>query len=138
MVELPVASPAAGGVRERIDAIESGYEFLMAYAAQGLKTDAGSKSGGELRAQLAMLEEAVSGIAKSLREGVAERDDAKAALALVRVVERDARASLAALRLVSSQGAVSSQLVDNLNANVHFRALLTGLFLLDEVLDPLV
>jgi hypothetical protein len=29
---------------------------------------------------------------------------------------------------------ISSQLVDNLNASIHLRAVLTGLFLADEVL----
>jgi hypothetical protein len=33
-----------------------------------------------------------------------------------------------------SQPAISSQLIDNLNASIHLRALLTDLFLLDEIL----
>jgi hypothetical protein len=32
------------------------------------------------------------------------------------------------------QAAISSQLVDNLNASIHRRALLTDLFLVDELL----
>jgi hypothetical protein len=35
---------------------------------------------------------------------------------------------------VLAQPAISSQLVDNLNASIHVRALLTDLFLLDEAL----
>ena len=50
------------------------------------------------------------------------------------VLDRDAAASLAAVRLVLAQPAISSQLVDNLNASIHLRALLTDLFLIDEVL----
>ena len=38
------------------------------------------------------------------------------------------------MRLVLAQPAISSQLVDNLNASIHLRALLTDLFLIDEVL----
>jgi hypothetical protein len=30
---------------------------------------------------------------------------------------------------------VSSQLIDNLNANIHLRALLTDLFLMDDLID---
>jgi hypothetical protein len=41
---------------------------------------------------------------------------------------------LAALKLVLAQPAISSQLIDNLNASIHLRALLTDLFLLDEIL----
>jgi hypothetical protein len=35
---------------------------------------------------------------------------------------------------VLEQVSISSQLVDNLNASIHLRALLTDLFLIDEVL----
>ena len=40
----------------------------------------------------------------------------------------------AAIQLVLAQPSISSQLVDNLNASIHLRALLTDLFLIDEVL----
>ena len=40
----------------------------------------------------------------------------------------------AALGLVMAQPSISSQLIDNLNASIHFRALLTDLFLVDEAL----
>jgi hypothetical protein len=42
--------------------------------------------------------------------------------------------SLAAIELVLAQPAIGSQLIDNLNASIHLRALLTDLFLIDEVL----
>jgi hypothetical protein len=35
---------------------------------------------------------------------------------------------------VLAQPTISSQLVDNLNASIHLRALLTDLFLIDEAL----
>ena len=34
---------------QRCETIERAYEFMLAYAAQGLSGDAGSQSGGELR-----------------------------------------------------------------------------------------
>ncbi len=39
-----------------------------------------------------------------------------------------------AVELVLAQPAISSQLIDNLNASIHLRALLTDLFLIDEIL----
>jgi len=51
-------------------------------------------------------------------------------------LERDARDSLAAIQLVLAQPTISSQLIDNLNASIHLRALLTDLFLIDEILKP--
>ncbi|HAW90299.1 MAG TPA: hypothetical protein DCX61_06520, partial [Gemmatimonadetes bacterium] len=50
------------------------------------------------------------------------------------VLQRDASNTLAALRLVMAQPSISSQLIDNLNASIHFRAVLTDLFLVDEAL----
>jgi hypothetical protein len=52
------------------------------------------------------------------------------------VLDRDARDSLAAIQLVLAQATLSSQLIDNLNASIHLRALLTDLFLVDEILKP--
>ena len=50
------------------------------------------------------------------------------------VLDRDARDSLAAMELVLAQPAISSQLIDNLNASIHLRAMLTDLFLVGEIL----
>jgi hypothetical protein len=49
-------------------------------------------------------------------------------------LERDVQSSLACIDLVLAQPALSSQLIDNLNASIHLRALLTDLFLIGEVL----
>ena len=38
------------------------------------------------------------------------------------------------MKLVLAQPSISSQLIDNLNASIHLRALLTDLFLIDEIL----
>ena len=46
------------------------------------------------------------------------------------------RIALAAIRLVLAKADISSQLVDNLNASIHLRALLTDLFVVDEALKP--
>ena len=50
----------------------------------------------------------------------------------IQVLDQDARHTRAALRLVLGQKALSSQLIDNLNASIHIRALLTDIFLIDE------
>ena len=49
------------------------------------------------------------------------------------MLRRDAEASRAFVRLVVAQSAVSSQLIDNLNASIHLRALLTDVFVLGEL-----
>ena len=57
------------------------------------------------------------------------------ALWLLRV-RRDAGTTAAATHLVLAQTAISSQMVDNFNAMIHLRALLTDVFLIDEIISP--
>jgi hypothetical protein len=113
---------------ERCDAIEECYEFMLAYAGQGLAEDAGSQAGAQVREHLRSAVIALTGLADAIGAAGLSSD------AFVGVVDRDARDSLAAMELVLAQPAISSQLIDNLNASIHLRALLTDLFLVDEVL----
>jgi hypothetical protein len=123
-------------VANRCDAIEECYEFMLAYAAQGLPTDAGSKSGGQVREFLQRAVKALTGLAEVCTVAVRQEglEPAEKYAAFVAVLDRDSRDSLAAIELVLAQPAISSQLIDNLNASIHLRALLTDLFLLDEIL----
>jgi hypothetical protein len=121
---------------ERCDAVEECYEFLLAYAAQGLPSDQGSKSGGQVREFLHHALEALTGLPEVCARFVKQEglEPAGKYLAFIEVLDRDSRDSLAAIEMVLAQPAISSQLIDNLNASIHFRALLTDLFLLGEIL----
>jgi hypothetical protein len=120
----------------RCDTIEEAYEFMLAYAAQGLPGDASSASGGQLREFLTRAATALNGMGSLLTVLIErERLEPEARYrAYASVLDRDARDSLAAIELVLAQPSISSQLVDNLNASIHLRALLTDLFLIDEIL----
>jgi hypothetical protein len=52
------------------------------------------------------------------------------------VIASDSERANAAIALVLAHPAISSQLVDNLIASTHLHAVLTGLLLLDEWVDP--
>jgi hypothetical protein len=122
-------------VRERCNAIEECYEFMLAYAAQGLPSDAGSGSGSQLREFLGRAVRALSGLADAYAAAVKREGQAvEPYRAFLAVLDRDASDSVAALEMVLAQPALSSQLIDNLNASIHLRALLTDLFLIDEAL----
>ncbi|MFY9529126.1 MAG: hypothetical protein WBC04_10650 [Candidatus Acidiferrales bacterium] len=125
-------------ISTRCTAIEECYEFMLAYAGQGLKGDEGSQSSGEVRDYLNRAVEAVSGLAEAYAKAVKQQDlqPAEHYNAFLAVLDRDARDSLAAIQLVLAQTILSSQLIDNLNASIHLRALLTDLFLIDEILKP--
>ena len=121
---------------DRCDAIEECYEFMLAYAGQGLPSDEGSHAGSQVREFLQRAVNALTGLAESCAKAVAEEglDPAEKYQAFIAVLERDAQDSLAALELVLAQPAISSQLIDNLNASIHLRALLTDLFLVGDIL----
>jgi len=129
-------SSSRDDVKGRIDAIEESYEFFLAFAAQGLTSDQGSKTGGQLRGFLSKCEGALDGLVDALRALAADEslEPATTWAEVLDVVERDASDTLSAVRLVAAQASISSQLIDNLNANIHFRALLTDLFLVDELI----
>jgi hypothetical protein len=117
----------------RIHAIEEAYEFMLAYAAQGLAADAGSAAGGELRAMLGGAVQALIGLREAIAEAAPSGDRYTA---FADLVAEDARRALVKFEIVLAQPGISSQMVDNLNASIHVRALLTDLFLLDEILKP--
>jgi hypothetical protein len=84
-------------LKARCARIEESYEFMLAFAAQGLRTEPGSGSGSQIRTTLGVCDTALTGLAE--------------------LFTRIARA-------------------DNLNASIHLRALLTDLFLIDEIVRP--
>lgn len=131
---------AAGELQARVDAIEESYEFFLAYAAQGVSGEQESGAAGQVREFLQRMEEALVVLADLFAAAVAERDAAEQAACrpFIDVLRRDAEMSLAAVRLVRAQPVVGSQMIDNLNALIHLRALLTDVFLIDEILNPRV
>ncbi len=121
----------------RINAIEEAYEFMLAYAAQG-RQDGGEMSDGHgIRGFLESLDAAIDGLGAALTAFVGE-DEASGPgarfMAFLEVIDGDARRAGAGVGLVLAQSSISSQLVDNLNASIHLRALLTDLFLIDEII----
>jgi hypothetical protein len=127
-------TPVFASVAERIDAVEEAYEFCLAYAAQGRRGDEGGPV-GELRGLLERALAALDGLtAAAGAEFATTPERGQAARAFLEVVQGDMAKAGAAIRLVLAQRAISSQMIDNLNASIHLRALLTDLFLIDESL----
>ncbi|HVJ31025.1 MAG TPA: hypothetical protein VNA66_12005 [Gammaproteobacteria bacterium] len=125
-------------LKERIEAIETGYEFMLAYAAQGRQTDKGAAAGRNVREYLDKMAAALEGLADVIDAAAKGLDPElpKKGAAFFAAVDADARVALATIRLVLAREDISSQLIDNLNASIHLRALLTDLFVVDEVLKP--
>jgi hypothetical protein len=125
-------------VSARCNAIEECYEFLLAFAGQGLSGKESSNASAQVRDFLNRTVEALSGLSEAYTSAVKEENfqPAERYLAFLKVLEKDAHDSLASINLVLAQATISSQLIDNLNASIHLRALLTDLFLIDEILKP--
>jgi hypothetical protein len=118
------------------DTIEDCYEFTLSYAARGLTTDEESDAGRQLREKLTSALTAIRGLEAASRAaaGQMQASQAEKFEAFVAVLGRDAQSSVAIVDMVLAQPAISSQLIDNLNASIHLRALLTDLFLITEIL----
>lgn len=133
-----MADEARKNLAEAIDQIEAAYEYFLAYAAQGIRNEANaSKVGGQLRRHLESAGTALARLpallSSVLENGVSE---AQAELeAFGKVMEADAGRAAVVVDLVRARSSITSQLVDNLNASVHVRTLLTDLFILDEALS---
>ena len=130
------AAEVLAELNARIDIIEEAYEFFLAYASQGLPSDQHNDTGRQAREYLKKSHTALTGLAEFLATFIGRLGLEPAApyLGFINVIDSDARHALAAIELVIAQPAISSQIVDNLNASIHLRALLTDLFLIDEVL----
>jgi hypothetical protein len=114
----------------RIETIERGYEYLLAYAAQGRQDDQGS----EARARLTEMFAALDGFGPLVASTVNAASGGPVAKAapFLDAVNQDAMKARGAIGLVLSRPAISSLLVDNLNASIHVRALLTDCFLVEQ------
>jgi hypothetical protein len=112
----------------RIEIIERGYEYLLAYAAQGRQEE----SGTELRDTLARMHEALADMQGAIRAAFAGLPAPTGVSDFTDAVERDVKVARGAIGMVLSRDTIASLLVDNLNASVHLRALLTDLFLIEQ------
>ena len=125
-------------LKDRCARIEEAYEFMLAYAAQGLRTEPGSGAGSQIRSMLTVCNNSLTGLA-DLFTKIVRADKLEPVTAydnFIAVLDRDAKDAQASVQLALAQPSISSQMVDNLNASIHLRALLTDLFLIDEIVRP--
>lgn len=127
---------ASAELKTEIDTIEAGYEYMLAYAAQGLEKDQASPHQEEVVRHLNAMDKSLSSLATLATQQASEVDGDKASQyqSFLQALQHDTVHAQGAIRLVLCRSGISSQLIDNLNASSHVRALLTDLFLLDEAL----
>lgn len=115
-----------------IATLERGYDSLLAYAELARKDDTGS----DVRHTLVSMHAALEGLGPLVTSviGAESAEVARVSADFVSAVTEDARKARGAIALVTSRSTISSRLVGNLNANVHLRALLSDLLLVDQAL----
>jgi len=116
-------------IEDDIEAIEAGYEFLLAFAAQGRPAQVETGPGPHARPTIEGMAVAMTNVASAFSDS--QNDFEK-------VIGNDCSNAGAALNFILAQDKIGSEMVDNLNASIHVRAVLTDLFLYSEVLKPLV
>jgi len=122
-------------VAEAIDVIESTYELMLAYAAQGREREEDDPLG--VRQALSRADAALDVLEAATPHDMGSPGGAveKATSDMLSVLKQDVAKARAAFRFVLAQRSIGSQMIDNVNASIHVRALLTDLFIIDEALE---
>ena len=129
-----MTSDAPNELAETVTAIERSYEFMLAYAAQGRDFEDAGGSGPAIRQYLTRLRDGLGNIASLVGAHPSEPGKGPVFATYVDVIRIDAEKAQSAVDVVLSLPSIGSQLVDNLNASIHLRAVLTDIFLVDEAL----
>lgn len=134
---MPTEQAKPTDFEQHCETIEECYEFTLSYAAQGHITDIGSAQGEKLRQHLTRSAEAMRNLHASCAAAIhsAGLEPAARYEPFLAVLARDAESSWAIVDMVLAQPSIGSQLIDNLNASIHLRALLTTMFLVSEILE---
>lgn len=132
-----MTSSGADPLRTAISTIEASYEFMLAYAAQG-RDDESRDTSPSIRTVLTELSQAIGALEAHLRAALTTLGAHGAKLTpFADILGQDAKRAKALVDVALSVPSMSSLLVDNLNATVHVRTLLTSMFLMDEAMDAL-
>ena len=133
-----MSQSATDTLKTCVDVVEETYEFCLAYAAKGVNVEMARTMDTQAREQLEKMDRMLPQLADAFLGVVEQQDDTSRGLytAFIDVLRRDADAGRAAVQLVLAQGGITSQMVDNLNGMIHLRALLTDVYLIDEMLRP--
>ncbi len=118
-----------------VEVIEAGYEFTLAYAAQGFEAGQPGQHEADVRRHLEDMSEALESLGGYARTAAKAHDGpTETGQFFLDTLERDATRAAGVVGLVLSRQGISSQLIDNFNASNHIRTILTDVFLFDEAL----
>jgi len=114
-------------IENDIEVVESGYEFLLAYAAQGRPPQDESGPGPHPRPTLEDMVKSMDKLANALKDLDGDFEQ---------IIVADMGRASAVVNFILSQPKIGSEIIDNLNASNHLRTVLTDLFVYSEALRP--
>ncbi len=124
---------AAIRMRSAFDIIEEAYEFMLAYAAQGRKSEESKSSGpSQIRQFLMRFRDATQDLVDVLEN----LQDDDGGVEFRRRWLDDARGIGSVIDLLLAQPSISSEMIDNTNGLIVMRSFLTDLFFADHVMLP--
>lgn len=133
----------AARLRNAFDTVEEAYEFMLAYAAQGRKSEAGDGGGeSQIRNFLKRFAAALDDVLDALPEPGPGSGASDAALGgpagkdFVHRFRADAAAARSVVGLLLDRPNITSAMVDNSNGLIAMRAFLTDIFFVDQVVLP--
>ena len=133
-----MSQSATEALQAHVEVVEETYEFCLAYAAKGVNAQTAVSNDRLVRERLEKMAATLAELPGAFLALASERGsrDGERYQEFIEVMRRDSAAGRAAVQLVLAQPGITSQMVDNLNGMIHLRALLTDVFLLDEILRP--
>lgn len=133
-----MSQSATEALQGHVNVVEETYEFCLAYAAKGVNAQMAASNDRLIRERLEKMAVTLGELPGAFLALARERGsgDGERYQEFIEVMRRDSAAGRAAVQLVLAQPGITSQMVDNLNGMIHVRALLTDVFLLDEILRP--
>lgn len=123
----------AAAMRDAFDVIEGAYEFMLAYAAQGRKREAGEGGGeSQIRQYLRRFEGALASLDAELAAGI----EVPEAGPFIDRFRADLAVMCSILAILLSKPSITSDMIDNTNGLIAVRSFLTDLFFADQALLP--
>ena len=123
----------ATNMRSAFDDIEEAYEFMLAYAAQGRRSEGPDGAGpSQIRQFLQQFGRAADALSASLA-GMSEGD---AASGFRQRWLDDIAAVRSIVDMLLAQPSITSEMVDNTNGLIALRSFLTDIFFADHVMLP--
>jgi hypothetical protein len=122
----------AATLRNAFDMVEEAYEFMLAYAAQGRRSEVGEGGGeSQIRNYLRRFDQAcdtLSGATEGLGGASGARFASRFAedIAVVRSI----------IAILLDSRSISSDMIDNTNGLIAMRAFLTDIFFIDQAVLP--